>query len=471
MGRRGRVVRQRFENVAVIDTADEGLGIGKCTDGRIVLVLRGVPGDILDVEVVDKKKSMYVTKAEHFHQYSPDRTEPFCSHFGTCGGCKWQQMKYSAQTFYKEKTVRDAFQRIGGMDGNLVLPILAAEATEYYRNKLEFTASDKRWLTKEEMTTTDEIKDRDGLGFHLPGAFDKVLDIQHCYLEPDPSNPIRLAIRNFCREQEWPFANLKQKTGYLRNVIVRITSTGQCMLVIVVGSEIKERMKMLVEMLVSQFPEVTSIYSCINMKVNDSIHDLDVHLEYGSSTIEEILDHVRFNIGPKSFFQTNSRQAARLYAKAKEFANLQKHEHVYDLYCGVGSLGIYMADACKHVVGIEQIPEAIEDAKRNAALNQITNATFAAGQVELLMDPEFIQKHGNPDVVITDPPRAGMHPKVIDTLLTARPERIVYVSCNPSTQARDIKMLESVYEMVKAMPVDMFPHTHHIESIALLVRK
>lgn len=471
MARKKWVTRQRFENVSVVDTADEGLGIGKCEDGRVVLVLRGVPGDIVDVEVVDKKKSMYVTRPDHFLQYSPDRTTPFCSHFGTCGGCKWQQMQYPAQARYKEKTVRDAIQRIGGMDPALVLPIIQAGATEYYRNKLEFTASDKRWLTKEEMDENNEITDRDGLGFHLPGSFDKVLDIEHCYLQPEPSNKIRLALKQYCREKGWAFANLKQKTGYLRNVIVRLTTTGQCMLVIIVGESREDRMQDIVSMLTSSFPEITSVYSCINTKVNDSIHDLDVKLEYGTPTITEVMDHVKFQIGPKSFFQTNSQQAARLYATAKEFADLKPNEHVYDLYCGVGSLGLYMADACKHVVGIEMIPEAIEDAKRNAALNTISNATFAAGQVELLMDPDFIQKHGTPDVVITDPPRAGMHPKVIETLLKANPNRIVYVSCNPSTQARDMKMLESGFTVVKVTPVDMFPHTHHIESVALLVRQ
>jgi 23S rRNA (uracil1939-C5)-methyltransferase len=318
---------------------------------------------------------------------------------------------------------------------------------------------------------SEDILQKDGIGFHLPGAFDKVLDIQHCYLQADPSNEIRLFIKQLSIEQGWPFFNLRVKTGFVRNVIVRNTNAGDVMIVLVVGEANHEWIKILVDKIAAQFPRVVSIYSCINLKVNDSIHDLVAEHQYGSETIIEQLDHVRFHIGPKSFFQTNSVQAANLYALTKKLADLKPGDHVYDLYCGVGSLGIYMADSCKQVVGIEQIAEAIVDAGKNAELNNLTNTSFAVGQVELLMDPAFVQRYGRPDVVITDPPRAGMHPDVIKHLLAAAPQRIVYVSCNPATQARDLKMLSELYTVITAIPVDMFPHTHHIECVALLEKK
>lgn len=471
MSRGERRERKIFQNVEIIDTADEGLAIGRCEDGRIIMVKGAAPGDKTDVIALEKRKGMYITKATAFHQFSSYRTEPFCSHFGICGGCKWQHMTYASQLQFKQKTVHDAFRRIGGLNTDLIQPIVGSENEKYYRNKLEFTASDKRWLTDEEMLYRDQIQFHDGVGFHLPGAFDKVLDIHHCYLQTDPSNAIRLFVKKVAEENNWPFFNLRSKEGFLRNLVLRNNLNGDWMCVIVVGQENKDWTTTLVNTLVKEFPQIKSLHSCINLKVNDSIHDLTVQLEFGEPTIIETLGHVKFHIGPKSFFQTNSKQAEVLYRLTKQMAGLQPSENVYDLYCGVGSLGIYMADSCKHVVGIEQITEAIDDAKENASLNAVENIHFAVGRVELMMDPIFVAQHGKPDVVITDPPRAGMHPDVITHLLRAEPNRMVYVSCNPATQARDIKMLSEQYELVSAIPVDMFPHTHHIESIALLQRK
>ncbi len=467
MTRGQRKERKQFHNVDIIDTAEEGLAIGRCEDGRIIQVKGAVPGDVVDAMALEKRKGMYITKATAFSKLSEDRAEPFCSHFGLCGGCKWQHMAYEAQLRFKAKRVRDAFQRIGELDPEIIQPIVGAPEQRYYRNKLEYTASDRRWLTDEEMRSDVEFQ-KDGIGFHLPGAFDKVLDIQHCHLQADPSNEIRLFIKQLSITQQWPFFSLKLKTGFIRNIIVRTNLAGEAMIVLMVGEANLEWIKILVDSIAAQFPKVISIYSCINLKVNDSIHDLTAQHEYGTETLVEQLDHVRFHIGPKSFFQTNSVQAANLYALTKKLAALQPEDNVYDLYCGVGSLGIYMADSCKRVVGIELIAEAIVDAKKNAELNELSNTDFVVGQVEMLLDPAFVAKHGKPDVVITDPPRAGMHPDVIKHLLAAAPQRIVYVSCNPATQARDLKMLSDSYTVITAIPVDMFPHTHHIECVALL---
>lgn len=460
--------RKTFSNVQVIDTADEGLAIGRCEDGLIIQIKGAVPGDVIDAIALEKRKGMYIVKPTAINTFSPDRTDPFCSHFGVCGGCKWQHMTYAAQLRFKEKKVHDSFRRIGALDTSCIKPIERAPMQTYYRNKMEFTASEKRWLTEEEMTQSDVITDREGVGFHLSGAFDKVLDIQHCYLQADPSNDIRQFVKALCRQHGWPFANLRNKTGFLRNIIIRLNIRGDIMVVLVVGEDDRNKIEILAQQLKNEFPSITSIYSCINTKVNDSIHDLECRLEYGDEGLVETLGETHYKIGPKSFFQTNSLQAKHLYDLAKEAASLTKSDNVYDLYCGVGSLGLYMADACRQVVGIEQIPEAIDDARDNARLNIIDNAHFIAGQVELLLDPAFIEKYGKPDVIITDPPRAGMHPHVIANLILAAPDRIVYVSCNPATMARDISMLSESYQLQSAVPVDMFPHTHHIECVALL---
>ncbi|MDQ3018167.1 MAG: 23S rRNA (uracil(1939)-C(5))-methyltransferase RlmD [Bacteroidota bacterium] len=460
-----------FQNVEILDTADEGLAIGRCEDGLIIQVKGAVPGDVVDAVAVEKRKGMYIASTESISVYSKDRTDPFCSHFGVCGGCKWQHMTYDAQIRFKEKKVHDAFRRIGELDTSLIEPIIGAPLQTYYRNKMEFTASDRRWLTHEEMQNLDAIPDKEGIGFHLSGAFDKVLDLQHCYLQGDPSNDIRQYIKAMCRDNGWSFFNLKHKTGFIRNVIVRITISGDVLIVLVAGEDDPEKIKMLVDGLHNTFPSIVSIYSCLNTKVNDSIHDLSCKPEFGEAGLLETLGTTRYHIGPKSFFQTNSLQAQTLYALTKQLAALTKEDTIYDLYCGVGSLGLFMADACKSVVGIEIIPEAIADAHLNARINQIENAQFVVGQVEMILDPNFIGRYGKPSVIITDPPRAGMHADVIKHMLLADPERIVYVSCNPATQARDLKLLSEKYTLQSAIPVDMFPHTHHIECIALLHRK
>ena len=466
-----RKPRKVFTNVDIIDTADEGLAIGRCEDGLIIQVRGAVPGDKADVVCLEKRKGMYITKATTLISLSPYRADPFCSHFGICGGCKWQHMTYDAQVSFKEKKVHDAYQRIGGLDPSLIRPIIKAPRQQYYRNKLEYTASDRRWLMEEEMANQDEIKQKEGLGFHLVAAFDKVLDIEHCYLQADPSNDIRLFIKQVCIDHQWPFQNLRIKTGYLRNVIIRNNLAGEIMVVIVVGEDDQQRIDTLVEGLNHNFPQVRSIYSCYNPKVNDTIHDLDVHFEYGEKWLIETLGVTKFKIGPKSFFQTNSEQAFTLYRLAKEMAALQPDDNVYDLYCGVGSLGLFMADQCRQIIGIEQIDEAIIDARDNAELNGFSNTHFVTGKVEMILEPGFISQYGKPDVILTDPPRAGMHPGVIPHLLGAAPDRIVYVSCNPSTQARDLKMLSVDYDLISAVPVDMFPHTHHIECVALMKHK
>ncbi len=459
-----------FNNVDIIDTADEGIAIGRCEDGLIIQVLGAVPGDKADVLAIEKRKGMFITKVLTVSSFSPDRTQPFCSHFGICGGCKWQHMTYEAQLRYKEKRVRDAYRRIGELDETLIQPIVGAPLQTYYRNKMEFTASDRRWLSEDEMKHQDTIENKDGIGFHLSGAFDKVLDIQHCYLQADPSNDIRHLVKNICKENGWPFANLKHKTGFIRNVINRNNLKGEWMVVLVVGEDDQEKINLIVNGLTRAFPQIVSVYSCINTKVNDSIHDLPVRLEYGDDGLKEKLGNTTYKIGPKSFFQTNSMQANVLYTIAKEMAALTPDDNVYDLYCGVGSLGLFMADQCRQVIGIEQVPEAINDAKSNAELNGLINAHFITGQVELLIDSTFINTYGKPDVILTDPPRAGMHPDVITHLIKSGADRIVYVSCNPATQARDLKMLSHDYQLISAVPVDMFPHTHHIECVALLKR-
>ena len=466
-----KVKKQRFFNgVDIIDTADEGMAIGRCEDGLIIQVWGAIPGDKVDVLAIEKRKGMFITKVIDVSTYSADRAQPFCSHFGICGGCKWQHMGYAAQLHYKEKRVRDAYRRIGELDQSLIKTIVGAPLQTYYRNKMEFTASDRRWLNEEEMKHQDTIENKDGIGFHLSGAFDKVLDIQHCYLQAEPSNDIRHFVKNICKENGWPFANLKHKTGFIRNLICRNNLEGEWMIVLVVGENDQEKINILVKSLSRAFPKIISIYSCINLKVNDSIHDLPVRLEFGDDGLKEKMGPAIFKIGPKSFFQTNSMQANSLYSIAKEMATLKKEDNVYDLYCGVGSLGLFMADQCRQVVGIEQIPEAVTDARFNAELNGLTNTHFIAGQVELLLDPGFIETYGKPDVILTDPPRAGMHPDVITHLTASGADRIVYVSCNPATQARDLKMLSHDYRLISAIPVDMFPHTHHIECVALLKR-
>ena len=457
-------------SVEITGIADRGKSVGRDPEGRVIFVEEVAPGDVVDILVYKKKKGYFLGVAKEFQRLSPDRVEPFCRHFDLCGGCKWQHLSYKAQLRHKQIVVQDALQRLAKIEAEEFLPILGAPDQTHYRNKLEFTFSSRRWLTREEITEGVSNQE-DVLGFHRAGAFDKVIDIEECWLQPDPSNQILNTVKAIAKAQQLPFFDIKENKGFLRQIIIRITTLGE---VLVVFGFYKDDQKMIVPFLdavLEQNPEITSLFYCINPKVNDYMMDLEMRSYYGKGYIEEALGHVRFQIGPKSFFQTNTKQAVALYDTVVDFAELQGTENVYDLYTGLGSIALYIAQKCKQVVGIEEIAAAIEDANKNAALNGIDNALFYAGDVKDILSAEFAAKHGKPDLLITDPPRAGMHPKVVQMLLELATPRLVYVSCNPATQARDLQVLSEKYRLLKMRPVDMFPHTHHIENVALLELK
>ncbi len=466
MGRRNRkpIILQEIEITGV---ADKGRGVGRDADGRVVFVEHVAPGDVVDVRIVKKKKDFLDGFAIHYHKLSDERVEPFCEHFNVCGGCKWQHLAYKSQVFYKEKVVRESLARIGKIEANEFLPIIPCDETTYYRNKLEYAFSNKRWLTKEELDS-DVSNLEDVLGFHRAGAFDKIVDIKHCWLQEDPSNKLRLTVKAIAIEQGFSFHDLRKHHGMMRHIMIRLTSIGELMLIVSFFEKEEDKINSFLDKVIQQVPELTTVYYCINSKMNDYVGDLDMVLFNGKGFIEEQLGHVRFKIGPKSFFQTNSIQAKVLYDKVVEFSELEGGENVYDLYTGVGSIALYVAKYCKHVVGIEEIPEAIVDAEANAKMNGTENCTFYAGDVKNILTNEFAEKHGKPDLVITDPPRAGMHGDVIKMFLELEAPKIVYVSCNPATQARDLNLLSEKYDLVKIQPVDMFPHTHHVETVALL---
>lgn len=466
MKRKGK--RKVLENIAITGIADKGKGVGRTAEGEVIFVEDVAPGDVVDVLVMRKKSGFMEGKPTQYRQYSADRVTPFCEHYGVCGGCKWQHLSYEAQLRHKQETVENAIRRIGKVEVKEFLPILPADPTVYYRNKLEFTFSNWRWLTKEEIASGMPLERQKGLGFHRPGEFDKIIDVHHCWLQPEPSNEIRNAVRDIAIAQDLTFFDNKHKQGFLRSVMIRTSSLNETMLLFSFFENDKEKIDAFLNEILNQFPNITTVIYCINPKVNDFLLDLDMITFYGKGYIEEQLGHVRFKIGPKSFFQTNTNQGKKLYDIAVEFADLKGGENVYDLYTGVGSIALYVAQHARQVVGIEEIEAAIEDAKENAALNQIENAIFYAGDVKAILTPEFVEKYGKPDVLITDPPRAGMQPQVIDMLLQMETPKIVYVSCNPATQARDLQLLSEKYDVIKLRPVDMFPHTHHIESVALL---
>ncbi|MDX1665717.1 MAG: 23S rRNA (uracil(1939)-C(5))-methyltransferase RlmD [Saprospiraceae bacterium] len=468
MGRKRR--KKIIPGVKLTGIADKGKSVGRDEEGRVVFVDNAAPGDVVDVLVYRKKKGFFQGVPKAFHEMSDDRIPAFCDHYDQCGGCKWQHITYEAQLRHKQKVVEDALTRIAKMEPDEMSPILGADHTRYYRNKLEFSFSSKRWLTRAEIDA-DLSNRADVLGFHPPGAYDKVVDIQHCWLQPDPSNAIRNQIRRIAHARELPFFDSRANEGFLRQLLVRISSLGQVMVVVSFYRHEPKLMNPFMDDILEQLPEIDTLLYCINPKPNDFMFDLDMEVYYGSGFIEDRLRDLTFKIGPKSFFQTNTRQAERLYDVAVEFAGLKGDENVYDLYCGIGSIALYQAGKCRQVVGIEEVEEAIEDARTNAALNGIENAVFHAGDVRDVLDEEFASRHGSPDVVITDPPRAGMHPKVVKTLLELLPPKIVYVSCNPATQARDLQLLAEAYRLVRSQAVDMFPHTHHIENVVLLQRK
>lgn len=473
--RRGRNLPV-LEQVEIIDLAAEGKALAKVQIGNdekkdfVVFVERCIPGDVVDVKVSKKKKNFMEGYPLKFHKYSDKRIEAKCSHFGVCGGCKWQSLPYSLQLDYKHKQVVDQLTHIAKVELPEADRILASEKEYYYRNKLEYTFSNKRWLTKEEIDDEKE-KDRDALGFHIPGKFDKILDIEHCYLQDDPSNGIRLAIKQIAKENGLSFYDVREETGFLRNVIIRTSTTKDLMVIPIFFYEDKDKREALLSALVNKFPEISSLMYVINPKKNDSITDLDVNHFSGNDHIFEEMEGLKFKIGPKSFYQTNSEQAYRLYCLTREYAGLQGDEVVYDLYTGTGTIANFVAKSAKKVVGVEYVPEAIEDAKVNSQLNGIENTSFFAGDMKDVLNKEFIATNGQPNVVILDPPRAGVHKDVIDAILYAKAEKIVYVSCNAATQARDIQLLDEDYKVVKYQPVDMFPQTAHVENVALLIRR
>jgi 23S rRNA (uracil1939-C5)-methyltransferase len=459
--------------VQVHGMADRGKGVGRSPEGLTVFVEGAVPGDVVDVRVQKKKSGFAEGVVETLVTPSPDRREAFCAHFDLCGGCKWQNLDYEAQLRHKQDVVEAALVRIGKVEIGEFQPILGAPETTYYRNKLEFGFSNKRWLTTAEKLHQEAHPDLDpstwyGLGFHKAGFFDKVIDIQHCWLQPEPSNEIRNVCREIAAEQGLSYYDLRLHKGFLRTLMVRRCTTGETMLLFSFAEADGEKIERFLEAVLVRFPALTTVLYCVNKKLNDSVFDQDMITWHGPGFVTETLGDLRFKIGPKSFFQTNSRQGKHLYDITAEFAGLTGTENVYDLYTGTGSIALYLARHCRHVVGIEEIPEAIADAEENKRLNGIENATFYAGDVKNVLSPEFAARHGRPDVVITDPPRAGMHEKAVQFLLDLAAPRIVYVSCNPASQARDLKQLSEKYATLKVRPVDMFPHTHHIENVALL---
>lgn len=456
-----------LEQVEITGVAAEGKALAKVND-RVVFVPWVAPGDVVDIQLTRKKNSYAEGRALTFYRYADERAVPFCEHFTVCGGCKWQHLPYEAQLRYKQQQVVDNLTRIGKVDIEELLPIAGSEQTTFYRNKLEFTFSNKRWLTSEEMTDKTEAIQMDGAGFHIPGKFNKVLDIRKCWLQDDISNRIRLFVKDFCITHHNPFFDLRAQTGFIRTLIIRTSSTGEVMAIVVFFEEDREKREALLQAVKENFPEITSLLYIINGKCNDTITDQEVLTYSGKDHLIEQMEDLQFKVGPKSFYQTNSRQAYKLYAIVREFAELTGHETVYDLYTGTGTIANFIARRAGKVIGIEYVPEAIEDAKVNAALNGLTNTEFFAGDMKDLLTPAFIAAHGRPDVIITDPPRAGMHDDVTDTILAAAPRRIVYVSCNPATQARDLNRLSAHYRVCKVQPVDMFPHTQHVENVALL---
>lgn len=466
-----------FENVEITDAAAEGKCIARINE-KVVFVPFAAPGDIVDVQVNKKRKSFFEGRITKFHAYSKQRTDPPCQHFGLCGGCKWQHVSYPNQLANKQKQVRDNFDRIAKVPVGEFLPIIGADNEYHYRNKLEYTFSDRRWLT--DMDTPKEEggpQNTNGLGFHLPGMFDKILDIEQCHLQKDPSNAIRLAIREYAIGNGLEFYNVRNHEGFLRNLIIRTSSTGDLMVILVFRYDDLDITDLL-QFVADRFPEITSLMYVVNEKHNDTIWDLEIKLFKGKPYLFEEMKspvsnnaNLKFKVGPVSFYQTNPEQAFKLYKAAFDFADFKGDELVYDLYTGTGTIAAFVAGSVKKVVGIESVEEAVEDARKNAALNNIDNIGFFAGDMLKILTPKFISTNGSPDVVITDPPRIGMHEKVVKQILIAEPEKIVYISCNPATQARDIALLSEKYDVVKSQPVDMFPQTHHVENVALLVKR
>ncbi|RYC51496.1 23S rRNA (uracil(1939)-C(5))-methyltransferase RlmD [Flagellimonas olearia] len=463
--------RQTFQQVEVVDAGAKGKTVGKAPDGRVIFLSNAVPGDVVDVMTTKKRKAYFEGVATHFHTLSDKRTTPQCQHFGVCGGCKWQHMGYEHQLHFKQKEVENNLKRIGHLELPEISPILGSKKQYFYRNKMEFSFSNSRWLTQEEIDSNTDFEHRNALGFHIPGMWDKILDIEKCHLQEDPSNAIRLEVKRFAVAHDMAFFNPRKQEGLLRTMMIRTASTGEIMVLFQFFEDDLEQRELLLNHIQQKFPEITALLYVINSKQNDTIYDQEVICFAGRDHIFEEMEGLQFKINAKSFYQTNSEQAYELYKVTRDFANLSGNELVYDLYTGTGTIAQFVAKKAKKVIGVESVPEAIADAKANAAHNQISNVEFFVGDMKNVFNSEFIAQHGHPDVIITDPPRDGMHKLVVEQLLQVAPKKIVYVSCNSATQARDLELMKEKYEVVKVQPVDMFPQTHHVENVVLLEKR
>ena len=460
-----------FDHIKVLDAGAKGVSVAKAPDGKVIFIPNVVPGDVVDVQTFKKRKAYYEGKAIKFHEYSEHRVEPVCEHFGVCGGCKWQNMKYSQQLYYKQNEVLNHLLRIGKIELPDFEPILGSEKQFFYRNKMEFSFSNSRWLTEAEIGSDEDLGNRNALGFHIPKMWDKILDINKCHLQEDPSNAIRNEIRAFANENNLTFFNPRNHEGLLRTLMMRTASTGEIMVLVQFFENDKVGRELLLDHIYDKFPKITSLQYVVNNKANDTLYDQNIKLYKGRDYILEEMEGLKFSINAKSFYQTNSDQAYELYKITRDFAGLSGNEIVYDLYTGTGTIAQFVSKDAKKVIGVESVPEAIIDAKANAVRNSITNCEFYVGDMKVVFNESFIAQHGKPDVIITDPPRDGMHKDVIEQILKIEPSKIVYVSCNSATQARDLALMDDKYKVTRVRPVDMFPQTHHVENVVLLERK
>ncbi|MFA9187967.1 23S rRNA (uracil(1939)-C(5))-methyltransferase RlmD [Flavobacterium sp. FBOR7N2.3] len=460
-----------FHQIKVLDAGAKGVSVAKAPDGKVVFIPNVVPGDVVDVQTFKKRKAYYEGKAVKFHEFSEHRVDPICDHFGVCGGCKWQNMNYDQQLFYKQNEVKNHLQRIGKIELPEFEPILGSEKKFFYRNKMEFSFSNSRWLTEAEIGSDEDLGNRNALGFHIPKMWDKILDIQKCHLQEDPSNAIRNEVRDFANANNLTFFNPREHSGLLRTLMLRTASTGEIMLLIQFFENDKASRELLLDHLYAKFPQITSLQYVVNNKANDTLYDQDIKLYKGRDYILEEMEGLKFSINAKSFYQTNSDQAYELYKITRDFAGLTGNEIVYDLYTGTGTIAQFVSKKAKKVIGVESVPDAIKDAKANAERNNIDNCEFFVGDMKVVFNDAFIAQHGQPDVIITDPPRDGMHKDVIEQIMKIAPEKVVYVSCNSATQARDLALMDEKYKVTKVRPVDMFPQTHHVENVVLLERR
>lgn len=460
-----------FEHVEVLDAGAKGVCVAKAPDGKVIFIPNVVPGDVVDVQTVKKRKAYYEGRATQIHKFSEHRVAPVCEHFGSCGGCKWQNMSYNQQLVYKQQEVYNHLKRIGKIELPEFEPILGSKEQFFYRNKMEFSFSNARWLTPEEIQSGEELGKENALGFHIPKMWDKILDIKKCWLQGDPSNDIRNEIRAFANQHQMEFFNPRENSGFLRTLMIRTASTGEIMVLIQFFKEDKTQRELLLNFILERFPMITSLQYVINEKLNDTIYDQEVICYHGRDYILEEMEGLQFRVNAKSFYQTNSEQAYELYSITRDFAGLTGEELVYDLYTGTGTIAQFVSRKAKKVIGVEAVPEAIADAKINADHNKITNCEFFVGDMKNVFNDDFIQTHGQPDVIITDPPRDGMHKDVVEQILKIAPKRVVYVSCNSATQARDLALMDETYKVVKVRPVDMFPQTHHVENVVLLEKR